>query len=119
MSVNRYICFMSVQILLDKLKQKQIVFKDVLDYIQENYSYTPSAFTNGSQVNSAEENQGSARVLFFAKLENLSQEDTLSLFAEHYESVLATPDQTDHQNIRQFQMHGFQGLKFENDVLKK
>lgn len=103
--------------LLNSLLAKQIQFKDVLTHIDELYVYTPSAFKNGAQDNAVNENQGSARVLFFAKLNDLSQEDTLQLFAEHYASVLETPEGTDHQNIRQFQLNGWDGVAFENTVL--
>jgi HopJ type III effector protein. len=34
----------------------------------------------------------------------------LSLFAEHYAAVLATPEATDHQNIRQFMQNGWDGI---------
>ena len=53
----------------------------------------------------------------YAKLNNLSQEDTLKLFAEHYNAVLETPNGTDHNNIRQFMENGWNGVTFENDVL--
>ncbi|WP_245840531.1 HopJ type III effector protein [Ohtaekwangia koreensis] len=42
---------------------------------------------------------------------------TLSLFAEHYRSVLENPDGTDHQNIRQFMLHGWPGIIFEGQAL--
>ncbi|MFI8142771.1 HopJ type III effector protein, partial [Acinetobacter baumannii] len=38
-------------------------------------------------------------------------------FAEHYASVLATPEGTDHQNIRQFMQNGWDGVKFEGQAL--
>ena len=53
----------------------------------------------------------------FAKLQGLDQAQTLSLFAEHYASVLATPEGTDHQNIRQFMQNGWDGVKFEGQAL--
>ena len=108
---------MTTNNLLTSLRVKQADFKEVLQHIDNMYVYTASAFTNGSQNNAENENQGSARVLFFAKLNNLSKEDTLELFAEHYASVLNTPEGTDHQNIRQFQLHGWEEVSFEKDVL--
>ncbi|WP_160068537.1 HopJ type III effector protein [Sphingobacterium bovisgrunnientis] len=108
---------MTLNELLQQLESKQIVFKDVLAHIEENYNYTASAFTNGTQQNSASENQGSARVLFFAELNKLTKEQTLSLFAEHYDAVLSTPEGTDHQNIRQFMANGWDAVQFDNDVL--
>lgn len=110
---------MSLHELLQQLSAKQIVFKDVLAYIEENYQYTASTFKNGNQQNAETENQGSARVLYFAKLNDLSKEDTLTLFAEHYDAVLSTPDGTDHQNIRQFMLEGWAGVDFDTIVLEK
>jgi len=47
----------------------------------------------------------------------LNPEQTLSLFAEHYAAVLATPEATDHQNIRQFMQNGWAGIEFEGQAL--
>jgi hypothetical protein len=63
------------------------------------------------------QNQGSAKVFAFAKLNGLSAEDTLWLFAEHYHSVLADPTGIDHQNIRQFIVHGWPGIEFKGEAL--
>lgn len=104
--------------ILKSLRLKKIQFKDVLAHIDEFYFYSPSAFTNGTQSNATDENQGSARVLYFAQMNNLSQEDTLVLFAEHFDAVIDNPTGTDHQNIRQFQLNGWDGVRFESEVLK-
>lgn len=108
---------MTLNDLLQKLKAKQLVFQDVLAHIEERYNYSPSAFKNGAQQNAETENQGSARVLFFAHINSLSVVDTLLLFAEHYDAVVATPEGTDHQNIRQFLANGWDGVSFEKEVL--
>lgn len=108
---------MTTNNLITLLRLKKADFKDVLKHIDELYLYTPSAFKNGSQNNAENENQGSARVLFFAKMNNLSHNDTLELFAEHYETVLDNPEGMDHQNIRQFQINGWDGVVFEREVL--
>ncbi len=105
------------QNLLAQLKDGTAKFADVLAFIESHYQHTPTAFKNGAQSNAATENQGSAKVFSFAKLEGLNQADTLSLFAEHYASVLATPDATDHQNIRQFMQHGWDGVTFDGTAL--
>lgn len=105
--------------ILEKLNQNEANFADVIAYIEENYNYTASAFVNGNQENAIDQNQGSAKVFAFANLNNLSKEDTLKLFAEHYEAVLATPEGTDHNNIRQFIKNGWERLKFKNEVLTK
>ncbi|ENW97075.1 MULTISPECIES: HopJ type III effector protein [unclassified Acinetobacter] len=105
------------QTLLAQLKAGSAKFADVLAFIEARYQHTPTAFQNGVQFNAATENQGSAKVFSFAKIEGLNAEETLSLFAEHYASVLATPEGTDHQNIRQFMQNGWDGVKFEGEAL--
>ena len=105
------------QNLLAQLKDGTAKFADVLAFIEAHYQHTPTAFKNGAQSNAATENQGSAKVCSFAKLQGLNQADTLSLFAEHYAAVLTTPDATDHQNIRQFMQHGWDGVTFDGTAL--
>ncbi|WP_313579015.1 HopJ type III effector protein [Chishuiella sp.] len=105
--------------MIEILNKSDLQFSEVLQYIEDNYNYTASAFTNGNQENVQDQNQGSAKVFAFAQLNNLSQEDTLKLFAEHYKSVLENPEGTDHNNIRQFMQNGWDGVKFENTVLIK
>ena len=107
------------QELLRQLASGQAKFADVIAFIDAAYTHTPTAFKNGAQANAATENQGSAKVFSFAKLSDLDQASTLSLFAEHYASVLATPTATDHQNIRQFMQHGWAGIEFEGSALHK
>ena len=105
------------QELLKQLQAGNAKFADVISYIEARYTHTPTAFQNGQQYNAATENQGSAKVFSFAQLNDLDQQQTLNLFAEHYAAVLATPDATDHQNIRQFIQNGWNGIKFEGDAL--
>ena len=105
------------QDLLRQLQQGTTTFSAVISYIEARYTHTPTAFQNGTQANAAEQNQGSAKVFAFAQLQGLDQAQTLSLFAEHYTSVLATPNGTDHQNIRQFMQHGWDGIQFEGQAL--
>ena len=109
--------FKMAQTLLAQLKDGSAKFADVIAFIEARYQHMPTAFQNGAQFNAATENQGSAKVFSFAQLEGLNQADTLSLFAEHYASVLATPEGTDHQNIRQFMQNGWDGVKFEGQAL--
>ena len=108
---------MSLQ-LLEQLQQGQAQFSDVLAFIDAGYTHTPTAFKNGQQHNAATENQGSAKVFSFAKLQGLDAAQTLSLFAEHYQAVLATPEGTDHQNIRQFMQHGWSAVEFSSQALQ-
>ena len=103
--------------LLAQVEAGSAAFADVIAFIEAHYNHTPTAFKNGQQNNAATENQGSAKIFSFAKLNGLNQAQTLSLFAEHYASVLATPEGTDHQNIRQFMQHGWDGVQFETLAL--
>lgn len=105
------------QDLLAQLSAGEAKFADVIAYIESRYTHTPTAFKNGQQSNAATENQGSAKVFTFAQLNGLNQADTLSLFAEHYAAVKATPNATDHQNIRQFMLSGWEGINFEGQAL--
>jgi len=59
--------------LLNKSKGSELQFQEVLAHIADQYSYSPSAFQNGTLKNSKEENQGSAKVFYFAQLNNLSR----------------------------------------------
>lgn len=106
-----------VQDLLQQLQAGKAKFTDVIQHIEARYTHTPTAFQNGQQHNAATENQGSAKVFSFAQLNQLDQQQTLNLFAEHYASVLATPDASDHQNIRQFMQNGWDGVQFEGVAL--
>ena len=103
--------------ILKGLEEGVVNFNDVIGYIESKYIHKGTAFKNGLQENAADQNQGSAKVFAFAKLNELSKEDTLKLFAEHYQSVLNAPNGEDHQNIRQFMINGWEGVSFEGDVL--
>jgi len=98
-------------------KSNSLAFSTVLAFIDAHYQHQPTAFKNGDASNEATQNQGSAKVFTLAKLNGLSKEDTLYLFAEHYHAVLANPDGTDHQNIRQFMIHGWPGIVFDGEAL--
>ncbi|RZA01791.1 MAG: HopJ type III effector protein [Sphingobacteriaceae bacterium] len=106
-----------LQNLLTQLKQQSIPFATVIEFIETYYNHHATVFKNGDAYNEATQNQGSAKVFAFAKLNNLSAADTLYLFAEHYQSVLNNPDGADHQNIRQFMANGWEGIAFEGEAL--
>jgi hypothetical protein len=103
--------------LLSPSKPTSLTFNEVITFIETHYEHHPTAFKNGEAYNEAIQNQGSAKVFAFAQLSQLSEEDTLYLFAEHYRSVLEHPDAVDHQNIRQFMIHGWSGVKFDGIAL--
>ncbi|WPV02054.1 HopJ type III effector protein [Mucilaginibacter sp. cycad4] len=103
--------------LITALKEGTVTFNEVIEFIANYYDHQPTAFKNGNIYNETTQNQGSARVFAFAQINNLSEPDTLYLFAEHYRAVLANPDSTDHQNIRQFMAYGWPGITFEGEAL--
>ncbi len=93
-------------------------FPETIAYIDENYLFTPTSFKNGNQLNNAGENNGSCKIFAFAQMQQLSKEETLSLFGDFYQDVLKTPDDTDHQNIRNFMIFGWEGIHFEGEALQ-
>ena len=103
--------------LFTSLKANTINFKHVIEFIEARYQHINTAFKNGDAYNQATQNQGSAKVFAFANLHQLSAPNTLYLFAEHYQAVLSSPTATDHQNIRQFMLCGWEGIAFEGEVL--
>jgi hypothetical protein len=112
---------MSITPFLEKLKQtpNSITFPETIAVIEENYDFTPTAFQNGTQHNVAGENSGSCKLFAFAQLQNLSQAETLACFGTYYfEEVLADPEGTNHQNIRNFIKTGWDGIKFEGNALE-
>ena len=103
-----------------KTSPETIDFKEVIAFIDENYSFTPTRFTNGNTVNEANENNGSCKVFSFAKLKGLNEEETLALFGDFYRTdVLENPEGSDHQNIRNFMQYGWDGIAFEGQALAK
>jgi len=93
-------------------------FADVMQVIDSAYTYTPTNFTCGSADNSAGTNEGSCKILAFAKMHDLSAEKTPYLFGRYYrDDVLKFPEEKDHANIRNFIRHGWDGVSFENSPL--
>ena len=99
-----------------------VEFADTIKIIAGNYNdHLPfefctdnqSAFTNGAVENAAGANEGSCKIFAFAKLNDLTKEETLKLFGHHYDDVLKTPNDTDHANIRNFMTYGWEGIKFD------
>ncbi|MBN3582985.1 HopJ type III effector protein [Algoriphagus aestuarii] len=108
--------------LLEKIKQnpESISFPEVIAYIDSNFDFTPTQFNNGSLLNEANQNNGSCKIFSFAQQESLSQEETLQLFGDYYrKDVLENPTGEDHQNIRNFIKHGWNGITFEGLALSK
>ena len=102
-----------------RLKSGEHAFADTLAFIAAGYDYQPQAFNNGGVQNAAGQNEGSCKTLGLALLEGLSDEEALLAFGEHYRSVLATPEGSDHGNIRALMAHGLAGVQFEAQPLQR
>ena len=113
---------MSLEQFLNRIKTQAetITFAETIAVIEQNYDFTPTRFTNGKTVNEANQNNGSCKIFSFAKLHDLSKEETLQLFGDYYrKEVLENPTGTDHANIRNFMQQGWDGVQFEGDALIK
>ncbi len=86
--------------LITSLESGTHEFKDTLAFIEQWYEFTPSGFQNGPVRNESTENQGSGKVLALAERLNLTHQQMLYCFGEHYRDVLATPDVENHFNLR-------------------
>ena len=93
-------------------------FNNVIADIDKHYDFFPTKFTNGAQINVANQNNGSCKIFYFAKINNLSKEQTLDLFGDYYKKeVLQDPEGDDHQNIRNFMKYGWDDVKFDGEAL--
>ena len=111
---------MNLETFLAKLNNKpnQVAFAETMATIEENYTFTPTAFTNGETKNEAGTNNGSCKIFAFGLLNNLNEAQTLACFGDYYrKDVLENPTGDDHQNIRNFMTSGWAGIKFEGEAL--
>lgn len=107
--------------MIQKIKERpnEISFQEVISFIDDNYTFTPTAFTIGEAKNEAGQNNGSCKIFSFAQLNKLSKEETLALFGDYYRiDVLQNPEGRDHQNIRNFIKFDWDGLTFNGEALR-
>ncbi|MGB0865738.1 MAG: HopJ type III effector protein [Granulosicoccaceae bacterium] len=111
---------MTFEQLLEQIRNtpEQVQFKQVIACIEAHYNYTPQAFSNGEGEqrvhNAAGSNEGSCKILAFAKLQGLDEAQTLACFGDFYRhDVLQHPNGSDHANIRNFMRSGWAGVQFE------
>ena len=105
---------------LQRLKQspESVAFNDCITLIDSLYEFCPTAFRNGALFNEAGQNNGSCKLFSFARLNGLSQQQTLHCFGAYYRNdVLQHPNGTDHQNIRNFIKTGWDGIEFDGPAL--
>uniref|UniRef100_UPI00404AD03B HopJ type III effector protein n=1 Tax=Flavobacterium sp. TaxID=239 RepID=UPI00404AD03B len=109
---------MTVLQLINKAKKSEIInFSEVINAIDNTFEFIPTKFKNGNLINEENTNNGSCKVFSFAKFHQLTATETLFLFGEHYQKVLQTPNEEDHQNIRNFIKFGWEGVHFEVNAL--
>ena len=97
---------------------EQVSFERVMQVISENYNYLPATFNNGDLVNEAGTNEGSCKIFYFAKLNKLTEQQTLACFGRFYrEDVINNPEGNDHGNIRNFMLHGWSKVEFNSVAL--
>ncbi len=112
---------MTLDVFLKKLNDQlgSIEFTDTMAVIDSLYEFTPTAFRNGEQENAAGQNNGSCKLFAFAKLQNLSKEQTLACCGAYYRNdVLKHPEGADHGNIRNFMKFGWAGVAHSGQALR-
>ena len=100
-----------------RLNADSIAFAEVIDLIDTYYHHTPTAFSNGSLINQAGENQGSAKVLSFARLHGLTNKRPFTVLPSIGVRCVQIPMAADHQNIRQFMQNGWDGVQLSEACL--
>ncbi len=113
---------MSLADFINRVKSGQgVSFTQTMAIIDEYYIYQATAFHNGlgsdRLSNAAGSNEGSCKIFAFARLHNLDKQQTLQLFGDYYQQVLAAPNGADHGNIRNFMRYGWDGIAFEGIAL--
>lgn len=112
---------MTLEMFLAKLHKEPLAveFSEAMAMIDYCYRYTPTAFDNGKLHNAPGENEGSCKIFAFARMNGLTEAQTLACFGRYYrEEVLGNPEGNDHQNIRQFIEKGWQGIHFSGSALQ-
>lgn len=112
---------MRINEFLTKLRTQPetVLFTDTMATIDANYDFTPIRFSNGTAVNEAGTNSGSCKLFAFAQLQQLSKEETLACFGDYYRvDVLQHPEATNHANIRNFMVTGWEGIRFDAVALQ-
>lgn len=105
--------------LLSFIDDNSIQFDQVMAFVEANYDFNPVAFTVGNQSNKQGTNQGSCKIFALAQKLGLNEQQTLQLFGDFYRvDVVEHPQNTDHQNIRNFIEFGWNGVKIDTTALQ-
>ena len=98
---------------------ESVAFSDTMGIVDDLYKFTPVRFENGGLVNEAGQNSGSCKLFAFAKMHDLSKDETLHCFGTYYTNdVLQNSNGDDHQNIRNFMKSGWEGVSFDGAPLE-
>src|SRR5690606_26981981 len=102
-----------------RLGTPQHRFADTLAFIEQHYHYQPSGFHNGPLYNSAEQNQGSCRLLAMAQDLGLVNQQALHSLAEDYQGVLHDPTGCELANIRTLMQLGLEAVRIDRPPLTR
>jgi len=111
---------MGINTFIAKLTEhpEEVEFSETMAVINAHYNFTPTSFSNGDIANDANKNNGSCKIFSFGLLNNLSVQQVLACFGSYYrDDVLNNPDGNDHQNIRNFIVSSWSGIKFNGQAL--
>ncbi len=106
---------LTLELFLNRLRSEPnlIEFPDTVALINELYTYVPTGFRNHELMSEPGQNVGSCKLFAFARLHDLTENETLALFGAYYRAdVLRNEDGTSHPNIRQFMETGWEGIEF-------
>ena len=99
---------------------EKVDFQSVMQLIESQYHYSPTAFRNGEITNEMGTNEGSCKIFAFARLNQLNEQQTLACFGSFYrDDVVKNPQGQDHGNIRNFIKTGWSGIEFSQPALKE
>jgi hypothetical protein len=94
---------------------KSITLEESINVIGNLYDFVPVSFLNGGVRYEVGQNVRSCQILAFGIMNHLTVEETLSLFGSYYQQdVLGNPTRHDHLPIRNFIMHGWDGVEFDD-----
>eukprot|EP01031_Cornospumella_fuschlensis_P036180 gene36180-43882_t len=94
--------------------KREVSIQDTLAIIDKHYEYIAVPFTVGDAQSKSNENIGDAKILSFALMTRMNEEQTLRLFGEVYRNL--SPTGTDHTNLRNFAKLGWAKVVFKSGL---
>lgn len=102
---------------LANLANPQHRFADTLKFIDDWFVYSPSTFSFHQLHSQANENQGSCKILALAQFAQLTPQQALLCFGEHYRQLPQLPLDS-HLNLRQLAKQGLTQIQFAHFPLQ-